>query len=49
MVRARIEANDACERIYAAYGHNQSVTKLLDALKRDSRAGGHPNLHIQQI
>mmetsp|Transcript_13348 Transcript_13348/g.16222 ORF Transcript_13348/g.16222 Transcript_13348/m.16222 type:complete len:158 (+) Transcript_13348:204-677(+) len=46
---AGIEANDVCERIYAAYGHNQSVTKLLDALKRDSRTGGHPNLHIQQI
>lgn len=49
MVRAGIEANVACERIYAAYGHNQSITKILYALKRDHATGGHPNLHIQQI
>jgi hypothetical protein len=49
MVRAGVEANDACERIYAAYGHNQSVTKILNALKRDSATGGHPNLHIRHI
>ena len=47
MVRASIDANVACERIYDVYGHNQSVTKILNALKRDSVNGGHPNLRLR--
>jgi hypothetical protein len=46
MVRSGMDANDACERIYAVYGQFNSVTKILRALQRNKRTGGHPNLHI---
>ena len=47
MVHSGMDANDACDRIYAVYGHNESVTKILKALQRDKRTGGHPNLRIR--
>ena len=46
MVHSGMDANDACDRIYAVYGQFKSVTKILEALQRDKRTGGHPNLHI---
>ena len=36
--------NTAIDRIYEVYGRNQSVTKILEAIRRDKPNGGHPNL-----
>jgi hypothetical protein len=49
MIRSGLDANDACDRIYDAYGHNQSVSNILKKLQNDSKTGGHPNLRIVQI
>lgn len=49
MVRGGMDAKTACDKMYEAYGHNQSVSSILKSLKADSKTGGHPNLHIQQI
>lgn len=49
MVRSGMDAKTACDNIYEAYGHTQSVSSILKRLKADSKTGGHPNLRIQQI
>ena len=50
MVRSGIDANVACDKIYEVYGQNQSVTKILNALKRDIHdRGGHPSLRLHNV
>ena len=49
MVQSGMEADVACDRIYDVYGRNQSVTFILDCLKRDRRHGGNPALRIAHI
>ena len=56
LVLAGLDADVACDRIYQAYGHNKSVTYIINAMYRDKRlAGGrnavgetwkHPNLRV---
>ena len=48
LVRAGYTAEAAIGRIHQSYGHNLSVTKIIDRIKRDKRRGGHPNLRTQQ-
>ena len=49
MIRRGLDANDACDRIYNTYGHNQSVSSILKRLKSDSKTGGYPNLRIANL
>jgi hypothetical protein len=49
MVRSGMDARTACDKIYDAYGHNQSVSNILKRLQADSKTGDHPNLRINQI
>lgn len=45
MANSGMSATMACDRIYQVYGENQSVTYILDKLKKDHiQRGGHPNL-----
>ena len=56
LVLAGLDADVACDRIYQAYGHNKSVTYIINAMYRNKRlAGGrnapgeswkHPNLRV---
>ena len=56
LVLAGLDADVACDRIYQAYGHNKSLTYIINAMYRDKRlAGGkdavgeswkHPNLRV---
>ena len=56
MILAGLDADVACDRIYQAYGHNKSVSYIIDRIYRDKReAGGkdapgeswkHPNLRV---
>ena len=57
LVLAGFDADVACEdRVYQAYGHNKSVTTIINSMYRDKRlAGGknavgeswkHPNLRV---
>jgi hypothetical protein len=43
MVRSGSTAQVACDRIYAVYGRNKSVTDIMRCLRQDAPAG-HPNL-----
>ena len=36
----------AINKIYQAYGHGCSVSKIIAFIKRDKKTGGHPNLRI---
>jgi len=51
MIRAsQMDAQVACDKIYEVYGQNQSVTKILEAMKRDHiDRGGHPQLRNLQL
>ena len=50
MVRAGHTATVAVDRIYDAYGRDQSVTKIIRAMLRDRRErGGHPNIRVGAI
>ncbi len=46
MVRAGFTAERACDRIYSVYGSRLSVTKIINAMIRDKKNGGHPELRI---
>jgi hypothetical protein len=46
MIRAGYTAETAIDKIYKVYGENQPVTKILKAMVRDRKNGGHPQLHI---
>ena len=39
MVRAGDTAHTACDKIYAAYGENLSVTKIIHKMQVDRRSG----------
>ena len=39
-----VHNNIAIAEIYKAYVSNMSVTKIIKAIQRDERIGGHPNL-----
>jgi hypothetical protein len=49
MVRSGMDSKDACDKIYTVYGKRESVTKILRALQRDKKTGGHPNLRIRRL
>jgi hypothetical protein len=45
-VNAGFLAATACDRILECYGRNQTVTAIINAMVRDKRNGGHPNLRV---
>jgi hypothetical protein len=45
-IRAGSDANTTIAKIYAAYGKNLSVTKILKAMQTDKKKGWHANLKI---
>ena len=49
MVRSGWDANEAINKIYEVYGADQTVTKIIDKMKRDRASGGHPSLRIHQL
>jgi hypothetical protein len=44
LVRGGDTAQVAADKIHQAYGHNLSVTEIINRMMRDRRTGGHPNL-----
>jgi len=44
MVRSGYSAERACDKIYSVYGPGLSVTKIIKAMIRDKKNGGHPAL-----
>jgi hypothetical protein len=56
LVTAGFDAEVACDKIYHAYGHNKSVTYIINKMYKDKRAAGgkdaigeswkHPNLRV---
>lgn len=49
LVRAGWQANVACDKIYEAYGRNESVTRIINKMRRDRVNGGHPQLRVANI
>ena len=45
MVRSGWDANEAIDKIYEVCA-NQTVTRIIDKMKRDRANGGHPSLRI---
>lgn len=45
-VNAGFLAATACDRILDCYGRSQTVTEIINAMVRDKRHGGHPNLRV---
>ncbi|ETL98309.1 hypothetical protein L917_04605, partial [Phytophthora nicotianae] len=45
-VRAGFTSDVAIDKVYAAYGRQLPVPKVLIALRRDKRQGGHPSLRL---
>ena len=46
LIRAGHTSDVAIDKIYKAYGESQPVTKILIAMIRDKKNGGHPQLRI---
>lgn len=46
LVRAGHTSNVAIDRIYDVYGRGQSVTNIINRMRRDRAQGGHPNLRV---
>jgi hypothetical protein len=44
LVRSGLTPQAAANRIHEAYGHNLSVTQIINLMIHDRRNGGHPNL-----
>lgn len=44
LIRSGYTDDVAIDRIYQCYGANRSVSNIIEAMKRDRRDGGHPNL-----
>ena len=44
LVRSGFTPQAAVNQIHQAYGHNLSVTQIINLMIRDRRMGGHPNL-----
>jgi hypothetical protein len=45
-VNAGFLAATACDRILECYGRNQTVTAIINAMVKDKKHGGHPNLRV---
>ncbi|ETP04478.1 hypothetical protein F441_18743 [Phytophthora nicotianae CJ01A1] len=45
-VRTGFTSDVAIDKIYAAYGRQLSVTRILTALRTDKHQGGHPSLRL---
>ena len=46
LVNAGYTSEVAIDKVYACYGRNTSVTKILLKMVQDRRTGGHPNLKV---
>ena len=46
LVNAGHTSEVAIDKVYACYGRNTSVTKILLKMVQDRRTGGHPNLKV---
>lgn len=44
LIKSGCTAEEACGKIYQAYGHNMSVTNIVKGIIADERSGGHPDL-----
>jgi hypothetical protein len=42
LVRSGITADDACKRVYDAYGHGSTVTSILNRIGKDKENGTLP-------
>ena len=50
MVRSRMTAQRACNKVDEVYGQGQSLTYVLEQMKRDNLdRGGHPQLRIVNL
>jgi hypothetical protein len=46
LINANYTAPEAIKKIYSAYGHNSSVSFILNCFKEDKSKGGHENLRV---
>ena len=47
LIRAGLSADVACDRLYAVYGQNMSVTRIINALRHDKKTMNvHPSLQF---
>ena len=49
MIRSGYTVDRAIEKIYSVYGHMQPVTKILFAMIKDKKIGGHPELRDRVV
>ena len=49
MVRSGWSAHDACNRLYEVYGHNSTVTQIINRMRTDRKNGGHPELRMTHV
>ena len=48
MERGGWSSQEAYNRIYEVYGHNSTVTYIIDEMRKDSKNSGNPALRITQ-
>jgi hypothetical protein len=46
MIRAGFTAERACDKIYSVYGARLPITRIINAMIRDKKDGGHPELRV---
>ena len=48
MVRSGWSSHEACDRIYEVYGHNSTVTRIINEMRKYGENRGKPELSMKQ-
>jgi len=48
LIRAGYTADVAIDKIYQCYGMDSATTSIINAMIRDKKIGGHPNLSVME-
>ena len=49
MVRSGWSSDEACNKIYEAYGPQKTVTDIINLMRKDKKTGGHPSLRMVHV
>ena len=49
MIRSGWSSDEACNKIYDAYGAQSNITQIIKQMKKDKRTGGHPSLRMTAL
>ena len=49
MIRSGWSSDEACNKIYEAYGAQKNITYIINQMRKDKKNGGHPSLRMAAL